>query len=330
MTIRFSKTVPGYRERIDGCTLAVAFDNRIFFSGNPDFPNTLWHSALNDPEYIPDLNYYEEGMDDDPIRSLVPGNNALWVFRDTDRGSAVFYHTPVLEESYGKLYPSVHSGIGTGCVGCAVNFYDDICFFSPRGMESISGDIGLQRSMRHKSSRVDRLLTTHPEYKKLIPVVWQGYLLLFMGSTCLAADSRSQDSEGYDWYLWEMEAPVLCATVHENVLYLGTQEGLYTLTGQASLPSHWVTGKDDLGYPQMGKTTNKRGCVAEVTGDVTVHAITGKGESLIGQWVQLTDYLVARIKQKKFKDIQLKFSSDSRFSLESATLECFVGGYIKR
>ena len=62
----------------------------------------------------------------------------------------------------------------------------------------------------------------------------------------------------------------------------------------------------------------------------TLHAITGKGESLIGQWVQLTDYLVARIKQKKFKDIQLKFSSDSRFSLESATLECFVGGYIKR
>jgi hypothetical protein len=33
---------------------------------------------------------------------------------------------------------------------------------------------------------------------------------------------------------------------------------------------------------------------------------------------------------KKFKDIQLKFASNTRFSLETVTLEAFIGGYIKR
>ena len=51
---------------------------------------------------------------------------------------------------------------------------------------------------------------------------------------------------------------------------------------------------------------------------------------LIGNYENIVDYFVSRIKRKKFKDLQLKFYSDTRFSLESVTLEAFVGGYIKR
>jgi hypothetical protein len=51
---------------------------------------------------------------------------------------------------------------------------------------------------------------------------------------------------------------------------------------------------------------------------------------MIGEYTDITDYFVSRIKRKKFKDIQLMFYSETRFSLESVTLECFIGGYIKR
>jgi hypothetical protein len=44
----------------------------------------------------------------------------------------------------------------------------------------------------------------------------------------------------------------------------------------------------------------------------------------------VTDYFVCRIKRKKFKDLQLKFYSKTRFSLESMSLETWVGGYNKR
>ena len=43
--IQFKKTVEGYRDKIDKCTLLEVFDNRVFFSGNPDYPNMLWHCS---------------------------------------------------------------------------------------------------------------------------------------------------------------------------------------------------------------------------------------------------------------------------------------------
>ena len=71
--------------------------------------------------------------------------------------------------------------------------------------------------------------------------------------------------------------------------------------------------------------------MAEATGDISVYAkLEDTGFELIGNYNNITDYFVSRIKRKKFKDIQLKFHSNTRFSLETVTLECFIGGYIKR
>ena len=41
-------------------------------------------------------------------------------------------------------------------------------------------------------------------------------------------------------------------------------------------------------------------------------------------------YIVCRIKKKKWKKIQLIFSSNKQFGLFLCTLEVFIGGYIKR
>jgi hypothetical protein len=69
----------------------------------------------------------------------------------------------------------------------------------------------------------------------------------------------------------------------------------------------------------------------EAEGDVSVYAkVDGSEFELIGTSKDITDYFVSRIKRKKFKDIQLKFQSNTGFRLESASLECFIGGYIKR
>ena len=41
-------------------------------------------------------------------------------------------------------------------------------------------------------------------------------------------------------------------------------------------------------------------------------------------------YIVYRIKKKKWKRLQMKFSSTKPFGLNNYTLESFVGGYVKR
>lgn len=337
LVVLFKKAVPQYKDCIKKCTLLQVFDNRVFFSGNPEHPNMVWNSSLNDPSYCSDLDYYREGMDAAAVKGLVAGNNALWVFREpSDANTTVFYHTPSIDDEYGKVYPSSHSSITTGCVGKAINFNDDIVFFSERGMEGISGDVTTEQAIAHRSALVDRKMTAEKNYKNMVLAEWEGYLFVFIGNKAYLADSRArftnEDHLEYEWFMWEFGKEVICATVKDGILYIGTNDGVYTLTDtSANVKSYWVIPLDKFNNPNKLKTTNKRGCVAEATGDISVYAkLEDTDFELIGTYENVADYFVCRIKRKKFKDIQLKFYSNTRFSLETVTLEAFIGGYIKR
>lgn len=337
VSVEFKKDVSGYANRILNCTLLQVFDNRVFFSGNKDFPNTVWHCSLDDPSYCSDLDYYTEGLDKAAVKGLVAGNNALWVFREPSQSNTtVFYHTPTLDADYGKIYPSQHSSVSTGCVGKAINFNDDIVFFSDRGMEGISGDVTTEQVVAHRSSLVDRKMITEADYKNMILAEWEGYLLVFIGSKVYLADSRAmltnENHNEYEWFYWDLNKKITCARVDKGVLYLGAEDGVYTLTNlTCDVESYWTTPKDKFKSPNKQKTTNKRGCVVEAMGDVSVYAkIEDTDFELIGEYPNVTDYFVCRIKRKKFKDLQLKFQSKTRFSLETASIEVFIGGYIKR
>ena len=337
VSVEFRKTVERYRDSILKCTLLQMFDNRVFFSGNEDYPNVVWHCSLNDPTYVSDLDYYREGLDTAAVKGMVAGNNALWVFREPSQANTtVFYHTPTLDADYGKIYPSSHSSVTIGCTARAINFNDDIIFFSERGMEGINGDITTEQVAAHRSSLIDRKLIAESNYENMILEEWDGYLFVFIGNKAYLADSRAvftnENHIEYEWFYWQLEKAVTSAKVYGGVLYLGTEDGVYTLTDLTSnVESYWVTPKDKFKHPHKLKTTNKRGCVVEATGDISVYAkLEDTDFELIGTYEDVSDYFVSRIKRKKFKDIQLKFHSKTRFSLETATLECFVGGYIKR
>ena len=334
--VKFSKTISGYADRIKKCTLLQVFDNRVFFSGNKDHPNMIFHCGLDDPSYCSDLDYYNEGLDNAAVKGLVAGNNVLWVFKEPSQANTtVFYHNPTIDSDYGKIYPSTHSSISTGCIGKAINFNDDVVFFSDRGMEGISGDVTTEQVISHRSTLVDRKMVEAEGYKDMTLAEWEGYLMVFIGDKVFLADSRAmftnETHSEYEWFYWDLGKKVNCARVEKGVLYLGTDDGVYSLTADSDVESYWVTAKDKFKNPQKLKTTNKRGCVVEAFGDVTVYAKTEATDfELIGEYKKVLDYFVCRIKRKKFKDLQLKFHSDTRFSLETATLECFVGGYIKR
>lgn len=337
VSIEFSKTISGYKNRINKCTLLQVFDNRVFFSGNSAYPNTIWHCSINDPTYCSDLDYYNEGLDNAKVKGMAAGNNALWIFKEPSQANTtVFYHTPTMDSEYGKIYPSVHSSISTGCVGKAINFNDDIVFFSDRGMEGISGDVTTEQAIAHRSSLIDPRMISETNYKNLLLEEWEGYLMIFIDNKVYLADSRAMFSNEthveYDFFYWELGKKITCTCVNEGVLYLGTDDGVYTMTDyESDIVSYWTTPKDKFNYPHKLKTTNKRGCVVEAVGDISVYAKTeATGFELIGKYENITDYFVSRIKRKKFKDLQLKFHSDTRFSLETATIETFIGGYIKR
>ena len=352
VVIQFKKTIEGYRDRIDKCTLVEVFDNRVFFSGNPDYPNFLWHSSLDNPEYCSDLDYYTEGTNDSKIKSIVSGNNALWALKEpSQNNTTIFYHNPTVDADYGKVYPSVHSSISTGCLTKGINFNDTICFFSDRGLEKISGDVTTEQVLKHGSSLVDNRLLNEDKYKDMMLQEWEGYLLVIVGNKIYLADSRAMvninDSTEYEWFYWEFKNEITSTLVRNGVLYLCFKDiekkdgvevvkhRIYTLTNNKDtrkVESYFCTLADEFKYPHYQKTTNKKGCVIDMEGaEVTISTkIDNKEMSKINTYKNVKGYVVARIKKKKWKSIQLKFSSNKPFYLYSATLEAYVGSYVKR
>ncbi len=338
--IQFSKTVSGEKEKILKCTLLELFDNRVFFSGNQDYPNTIFHSFLRNPRYVSDLDFYNEGLDLSPITAMVSGNNALWVFKKpSSANTSIFYHNPATDSDYGKLYPSSHSSISLGCVATGINFNDDIVFFSDRGMEAITGDVTTEQVASHRSSLVDNKMLQEENYENLILCEHKGYLLVFVDNKVYLADSRSMFTNNthteYEWFYWELEKTITFAIENDGILYVGTNDGIYTLTDftqERNVTSYWTTLEDEFKYPQMQKTTNKKGCIVNMSGESILVSVKVDNKTFenIDTYKNVKGYIVARIKKKKWKSIQVKMSATKPFSVEKLTLESYVGSYVKR
>lgn len=339
--IEFSKTISGNKEKITKCNLLTMFDNRLFFSGNQDYPNVLFHSELEDPRYVSDQNYYNEG-DLTPIKTIVQGNNSIWVFKEQNQSNAtIFYHTPTIDYDYGKVYPKQQSNISTGCLSTGINFADDIVFLSNNGLEAINGELQAERLLAHRSSNVDKKMINETEYKNAKMVEYKGYLLILINGKIYLADSRQRfqniDVE-YEWYYWELPNDITFIKEKDNNLYLGNDLGqLYILDGTTDngekINSKWSTPKDAFGYEAYRKTTNKNGCVLNTmikNSTINVKTNTDGVIEELGNYSDDKGYIILKIKKKKWKKIQLIFSSDKPFGLFLCTLEVFIGGYLKR
>lgn len=365
--ITYSKTITNYVNRISKCTIIAMYDNRLFFTGNTEYPNAIFHCALNNPYYVSDLAYYEDGTSESAVKSLVVGNNTLWVFKEaSQQNDTIFYHTEALDTE-SKVYPNYQGNVSVGCYSEAMNYKDDIVFLSRTGLEGISNnDITSKQLLSHRSSLVDNKLTNENNLSMSMMVEWQGYLVVLVNGKIYLADYR-QMYEGslgyeYEWYLWQFNKAICFVKSYKEKLYLGSESGdIYVLGGTNDngdvIESYWTTPMDNFGYGNLNKTTNKRGGIAKIktipNGVIKVAECTNKKmeEKYIASYASTgfdfenidfenfafttsnNSYIVYKIKEKKFLEISLKFYSDELdkpFGLYNAILEAFAGGYTKK
>lgn len=348
VSIKYTKVIEGYADEIKKCTLLETFDERVFVSGNPEHKGYVWHCELNNPTYFGDTDYLPEGLDNTSVKTLVTGNNALWVIKEPSHSNTtIFYINPSTDSDGRRFYPSSHSSISTGCKTTGINFNDTICFYSNNGLEAITSDVTTEQAISHKSSLVDSKMLNEEMYDSMMLEEWEGYLLTVIDNKIYLADSRAYSEVNehyeYEWYYLEFKQHITSTRVKNGVLYLCTKETIsgeekyriYTLTNTSDtreVEAYWSTLSDEFGYPQYQKITNKKGCVVDLDGqEVTIYAkVDNKNFDLIKTYKNIKGYVVPRIKKKKWKSIQLKFYSKKPFSLYSSTLESYIGSYIKR
>ena len=194
--ITASRTVKGYAERIDRCRFGVRFGvngaaDRLFLSGNPDYPNRDWFSGREDPTYWPDTGYSVLGT----ARSAVVGysivNNLLASHKDdreTDR-NVVIRRGDLAE---GKpAFPVVNTLQGPGALAPHSFAYlgTEPVFLTPLGVYAITpSDISGERYSQNRSYYINGALNREPDREQAFAFVYRDLYWLCLNGKAYILD----------------------------------------------------------------------------------------------------------------------------------------------
>ena len=296
LVVQFPHTVSGYSDRVDKCTIlstyGVGTNDRLVISGNPDYPNLDWISAVGDPTYFPDLGYSAVGAESSAIMGYcrVGGYQAV-VKADDGADSTVFLRQAELSDEGEARFPLRQAIAGVGAVspGSFASLLDDPLFLSRNGVMAIaSNSITSEKIAQNRSWFVNARLTREEGLSDAEAVIWNGmYLLALPNGHVYVLDGRQSKSYRsasmgdfvYECYYWENIPAVcwMCAKGGESEeLYFGTADGRicrlnsdidgmarYSDDG-AAIDAVWATKYDDDGTPALLKTMLKRGCCVTI------------------------------------------------------------------
>ena len=241
----------------------------------------IFHSELDDPAYIRETAYYIDGEDSSNIKALIRGSGMLIVVKeDEGNGAKVFVHTPSLNSTIGKIYPVTSTEISLGAIGFGINFFDDIVFLSPMGLEGLRFSES-SVALDHRSTMIDRKLISEYDLGGCQAEIWNNYLMLLLNGRMYLADHRQvfrgEQNAEYEWYVWDnigvYESDVLQeATVmetYDGALYFGCENGdVAVFDGtddeERLIESYWTTPPDDFGAPARLKSVIRRGGIAQI------------------------------------------------------------------
>lgn len=200
---------------VNGCRLIAQYDGRLFLSGNPDLPGTVFYTGRRadgeaDPTYIGLYQHFTDGGGSGVRALLATATHLLVLTEDSLHGPCIYRHEPQDTEHdlLPRIYPVSDSLSDVGAVGDAILFYDDPLFLSRRGLEAVEAvtmTLSQERRLAHRSARIDPLLQKE-DLSRCRFFRFGTYLgIAATGGRVYLADgyerSKGNRSAGYDWYL---------------------------------------------------------------------------------------------------------------------------------
>ena len=290
--ITYTKTVAGYADRINKCTISDLYglggSNRVFLSGNPDYKAYDWYSDIFKPNYFPDLNYSIVGTSDTAIMGYQRlGKYQMILKEDNQQDSTVFQRFGTLNDD-GSVTFSVEQGVaGIGAISkhCFGMLADEPLFLSRQGIQAItSNNILAERTIRNRSFFVDSYLTKETNLQNAVACEWNGFYVLCINGVAYVLDGKNKSYKersiasydyNYECYYWT-NIPAVCLLSVAGELYFGTEDGRickfntdiggvlkYNDDGKAIVAS-WSTLNDDDDAPHLYKSMTKKGCLVTI------------------------------------------------------------------
>ena len=255
ITAYYSASAPMSKaECISKCTIGALFGingatDRLFLSGNPDYPNVDWHSDQYDPGYIADTSYSKLGSDTSAIVGYTLVNNYLAAHKDENEtehniivregdlvaiGETTKGDTTNYDEK--PAFKIINTLQGPGAIAQDTFGYlqTEPLFLTRSGVFAITAqDITGEKYSQNRSFYVNGSLLEQNGLEDSFAITFNDMYFLFVNSKVYVLDGlqpiRTDKSEPYAtrqyvcFYLTDIPARI--AWVQNNTLYFGTTNG---------------------------------------------------------------------------------------------------------
>ena len=241
------RTVEGYADRVKKCTIGTLYGingamDRLFLSGNPDYPNWDFFSQQNDPTYFPDLGYSVIGNASSAIVGYAIVNNYLATFKNKqDNSPAVFIRQgELMENEVTGLSEAVFRLINTLLGEGVVSPYaygalpTEPLFLTKLGVYAVTPqDITGEKYQQKRSFYLDGELTKERNLEDAKAVIYKDQYILALNEKLYILDglqaTRTDRSEPYATRQYAgffcTNIPAFTIWVEDNALWIGTDAG---------------------------------------------------------------------------------------------------------
>lgn len=240
--ITAAKTREGYADKINKCHIMSLYGvngatDRMFISGNPDFPNQDWYCKMSDGFFWGDLWYSTLGQDSSEIVGYIIINDRLAVLKsDAEEGRNVILRKGEIENDE-AVFPIIGTLSGRGALGSHAFGYlgSEPLFLTDIGIMAITAaDLTGEKYSQSRSYYIDNVLTAEKNLEDAFAYVWRDFYLISTGGGrvyLLDGLQKSYDKNSpyshfqYECYFWENVPARVFWEDEEGRLCFGDSQG---------------------------------------------------------------------------------------------------------
>lgn len=258
ISITAYKTFPGYSDRINKCTIGTVFgvngaNDRLFLSGNPDYPNYDWYSGaymlpedeqdqesaqvnFTSPTYFPDTGYSTLGSTGSAIVGYSRVGNYLATHKDKyEKDQNIIIREGALEDSK-PVFRVVNTLQGAPAIAPYSFEYlaTEPIFLTEKGVYAITAyDITGEKYAQNRSFYLDGKLLKEANMDQAYSCVYNDMYWLCLNGVAYILDGlqpiRSDKSEPYATRqyvgFYRTNVPAYIMWENDGRLYFGTEDG---------------------------------------------------------------------------------------------------------
>ena len=361
--IKYKITSASNKSQVNKCTLMKIYgyagaNNRVFMTGNPDYPNIVMWSYANNLTYIPVENVIKTGLEIVPINGLIKLlNGKLGILKDNSDTDDTLFQLGYAMYNGEEVFPLEGSIKGEGNIG---KYADDTLIDEPliltrNGIFAINtATLAEEKHLYHRSYYIDSKLKQETGLENAVGISNDGKYYLAINDHVYIADSRFKTNSKnakysnyqYEWFYWT-DLPVKVWFVWNDELYFGDKSGNICkfrtdndenrfLDNESPVVAEWNSCILDLNKPAHKKNVKRIAIQSNPTNsklEVGYRLKSGTKEILQKEYINSTypKTTVIRKKAKKLAFFSLYIENDeaSNMNFNSVSVLYTIGSFYK-